>query len=249
MMVLGLLLAACGPEPLGDLGDNSSEWIDEVATTGDLTLVPTTGGPTLLPLETATWFNAALIPPIGAESVDVVAQVYERGAGTDRYVQAGPEEIAAALPGVLFPGMVPQGSVAITSQLVFAPRSDQLDDQVTAAFGIWLVEPYSRSRSVGQIATLEVANVPAEAQAVSAGASDLTCSRFPAQARVVCTATFLQGEPAWRMKSDSGTTLIWYREAYRYQLFVRPNIDDVSLADMAKSMAPLSTLLTLSVAR
>jgi hypothetical protein len=249
MIVLGLLAAACGPEPLGDLGDASSDWIDEVVTTGDPSIATAPEGISLLPLETAAWFNAALIPPIGAEAGAVISQVYARGAGADRYVQAGPEEIAAALPGVQFPASIPEGSVAITSQLVFAPRSDQLDNQVTAAFGIWLVEPYSRSRSVGQVATLEVADVPAEARAVAAGAADVTCARFATQTRVLCSDMFLGGAPAWRLKSDSGSTLVWYRDVYRYQLFARPNIDESLLTEMAESMAPLSTLVTLSVPR
>ncbi|MGH8874163.1 MAG: hypothetical protein ACRDVM_02765 [Acidimicrobiia bacterium] len=226
-------LTACGDDPLAQAGNRSSTWIQEAS-----------GGPPLTPTVTTvpvirahrssslTWVNDELGVPVVAGPREVLRAVWTRG-GQDRFVQASRSEIAAALPAVQFPSVVPEAVEYVTSQLVFDPETGSLSDEWAAAFGLWSVVPYSRSRNAGQEGVLWVA---ADGPGGSSG-----CERFPDRQEECETATLSDG-PAWRLSEDYGSTLVWFEEGYRYELFTRRDVPEDLALRMAEEMAPLAEL-------
>ena len=153
LVIMLLALAACGDDPLGAIGERTSEWIQEarVVTT---TTVPVTI-PVVISSHQAQWANDDIVSESLDDPGSLIAEVFARREG-DRFIQASRAEIAAALPDISFPTLVPNGARWISSQLVI--ESDgTLSEEPSAAFGIWSAEPYSRSRSVAQMAVLTVA--------------------------------------------------------------------------------------------
>jgi hypothetical protein len=234
-----LLVAACGPEPLGRVGDRASSWIGAPAPPSVVTAPPTTL-PVLVPSTDIAWYNDGLEPVEGESPADIIAAVYRRGASTDRFVQASRLEVAAALPGVGFPADVPAEVRFITSQLVYENGRGLLAEDYSAAFGLWSAEPYSRSRTAGQSGVLMVSQDGDESAAVAAGAGDLTCARFADETRT-CLEIFLGATPAWTLANALGSTLVWYQAPYRYELFLRSDIAAM-LSEMATRLVPLSEL-------
>jgi hypothetical protein len=115
-----------------------------------------------------------------------------------------------------------------------------------ATFGIWSSEPYTRSRSVAQMAVLEVASDPEASVAVQEPDADLSCARFAERSTEVCESLSIQGLPAWALTAGNGTTLVWFEGTYRYELFGRTFVPLSTLQQMAVESVPLAELEPLS---
>lgn len=233
VLALALVLGACGEDSLADLGQRSSGWIGDPESGPVAT--DDSGQPAVVRSVEVAWVNDELtevLPSGGAEAA--VQSVIERSSGPERYVQASRLEVAAALPGMLFPDLVPPEVVAVSSQLVVAPSRDRLDDEVHAAFGLWTVEPYTRSRSVGQRGTFVVAGI----------GLDSACDRLAAGAVAACTTSTVDGFEVVRIDAESGQTWVWDDDTYEYQLFLRGPLDNNgAVADyMLRNMVPFVTV-------
>lgn len=217
ILVCALALSACSESSLSELGGRSSAWIgtNESATAE---------GPAVVQQDVVRsvevdWVNDDLgsAASIGSPE-EVLAAVVARTTGPDRYIQASRLEIAAALPGLAFPDLLPSEVTAITSQIVVASNRERLDDEVFAAFGLWTVEPYTKSRSVGQRGTFTVTGMQPES----------ACERFAAGAVAACTTETIGAYETVRIDAESGQTWVWFDESYEYQLFLRGSLENNS---------------------
>lgn len=235
-----VMLAACGDAPLQSIGQRSSDWINEpeIVTT---TATPVTV-PTLVDSSTLQWSNDDIVNESLDDPAGLIAEVFQRREG-DRFIQASRREIAAALPGVRFPAAVPHGASWVSSQLVIE-NSGLLSDNPSAAFGIWSAEPYTRSRSVAQLVILTVANDKETATQLAQGEADASCARFADRTTEQCQIVDISGRQGWRLISSSGTSVVWFDDAYRYELFGRSFISGELLITMATRSVALSELAT-----
>ena len=242
VVLIGLAVAACGDRPLQAIGERSAEWINEpeVVTT---TLPPVTT-PRFVEMENLRWANDDIVNPNLDDRAALIATVFDRREG-DRFIQASRAEIAAALPEVQFPGVAPYGAEWVSSQLVIE-NNGTLSRDPSAAFGIWSVEPYTRSRSVAQMAILRVAIDPETAAEIAEAGEDITCARFADRATVVCDTLNLDGKQVWKLVGGGGVTLIWFSTNYRYELFGRDFVPAVDLNEMVSSAIPLAELEPIS---
>ena len=233
-----VMLAACGEAPLKSIGQRSSDWINEpeIVTT---TATPVTV-PTLVDSSTLQWSNDDIVNESLDDPAGLIAEVFQRREG-DRFIQASRREIAAALPGVRFPAAVPHGASWVSSQLVIE-NSGLLSDNPSAAFGIWSAEPYTRSRSVAQLVILTVANDKETATQLAQGEADTSCARFADRTTEQCQIVDISGRQGWRLISSSGTSVVWFDDAYRYELFGRSFISGELLITMATRSVALSEL-------
>lgn len=235
------VLGACSDEALGDLGGRSSDWIGEVATT----LATTTTAPPVLTRSAleAEWVNDELGQP-GPEANpdDVLTAVFARAGDASRFLQASRAEIVAVTPDVAFPETLPFEVGFVTSQLVIESRTLRLANDPTVAFGLWSVEPYTRSRSVGQIAVLNVATDPAGVEVANQSDTEATCAAFADEERLCSIENFLD-LPVWRLEGDGGVIHLWYRDPYRYELDGGHDVDEELIHTLVGSMVPLADLL------
>jgi hypothetical protein len=239
LAALAILIAACGPDPLSHVGEGSSDWIEEPTVS---TVASTqAGGSSLAPVVGSDWFNNDLAPVGGTSPAEIISGVYTRANSSDPFVQATPSEIALALPGVVFPSLTPPDVRYITSQLVFDLNNTTLAKDQVAAFGLWSVEPYTRSRSVGQQGVFSVIPDAEGLAAIASGTADTSCARFLDQ-NVECAVQEVSTNPAWELTDQLGTTLIWYGDSYRYELFLRSGIAPGLAIEMAESVRPLEAL-------
>lgn len=232
--VLMVALAACSESSLADLGQRSSGWIGD-PTGGGAIEATGNGQPQVVRSVEVSWSNDELTETVPqGEPQEVLAQIVERTTGPERYIQATRLEIAATLPGMSFPDLVPPEVTAISSQIVVSTTRDRLDDEVYAAFGLWTVEPYTRSRSVGQRGTFIVAGLSA----------DSACDRFAAGAVASCTTETINGLDIVRIDAESGQTWIWEDDTYEYQLYLRGSLDtNETVADfMIRNQVPFVTV-------
>lgn len=235
LLLVGIIaLAGCGESPLSSLGQRSSEWVT------DPTIVTTTTVVTTVALvakaDELVWFNDELgLPDPDPESV--VALVFARREG-DRFIQASRAEIGAALPGVQFPTRFPPLAEFVTSQLVIE-NSGEISDDPSAAFGIWTAEPYTRSRSVGQMIIIRVYRDAETAAEIQLPDADLSCTRFSDGTADTCDVEDIAGNKTWIVKNGSGSTLIFFDTTYRYELFGRPFASVEALRQTVASMEPL----------
>lgn len=232
-LLCALVLAACSDTSLSDLGGRSSGWIGE-GQTAEIEGPEAVGQNVVRSVE-IDWVNDELSTAAAVGTPEeVLAAVVARSTGPDRYIQASRLEIAAALPGLTFPDLLPSEVTAITSQLVVASTRDRLDDAVYAAFGLWTVEPYTKSRSVGQRGTLSVSGVQ----------PDSACDRFAAGAVGSCTTETIGGNETVRIDAESGQTWVWFDGTYEYQLFLRGALDNnAEVADlMVRNGVPFVTV-------
>lgn len=240
-MAVATLAAACSDQSLGDLGGRSSGWIGEVATTQATT---TTTAPVLLRAAAdVDWVNDEFGSPgedLAPETV--LAAVFARSGDASRFLQSSRAEIVAMLPDVAFPETVPAEVGYVTSQLVIESRTLQLAEDPTVAFGLWSVEPYTRSRSVGQVAVLNVATDPAGAEVANDPNTEATCSAFVDDDRVCGIEDFVEF-PVWRLESESGVIHVWFAESYRYELDGRSDLDEELIHTVIGSMVPLAQLV------
>ena len=239
-LVACFLLAACGPDPLSGLGEGASEWIGE-PTVSTLPLEEDEG-PTLSSIGGVEWYNEDLTPVPGTSPGEVIAGVFARSSPSDRFAQATPAEMAAALPDMVFPSQLPPEVDFITSQLVYDRATGQLAEDQVAAFGLWIVEPYTQSRSVGQQGIYNVVYDPAGADLIESNAADLTCGRFSAYPGA-CEESDLDGLPAWLLTDQTGLTLVWYQGDFRYEMFVRIGVPEEIIYQVAGSARPLSSIV------
>ncbi|MGH8944810.1 MAG: hypothetical protein ACRDVL_01515 [Acidimicrobiia bacterium] len=237
-LVVAFLIPACGDAPLGSVGGRSSDWINEptVATT---TTVPVTIPAAISSVELA-WFNDEIVNNSLQDPEATVAEVFSRREG-DRFIQASRAEIAVALPGVGFPAKVPYGAKWVTSQLVIE-SSGLVSHDPSAAFGFWSAEPYTRSRSVGQMGVLRVALDPESIAELAEATEPPTCARFSDRNTESCDLLDIAGRTIWKLTGSGAITLIWFDDTYRYELFGRSFVKEEALLEMAEIMVPLAQL-------
>lgn len=240
LAVLAVGAAACSDSALGDLGGRSSGWIGEVATTA-LSTTTTLARPTR-PSSEVSWVNDELSLSTSPEgdAADVLGQVFARTGGDSRFLQASRFEIAVVTPEVDFPAEVPAGVFYITSQLVIESRTLRLANDPTVAFGMWSVEPYTRSRSIGQLAVLNVSTDPVASEVANDPNTAPTCTAFTQVPDRVCGIESLAEGTVWRLESESGVIHLWYRGIYRYELNARADVDEELIHTVIMSMQPLS---------
>lgn len=208
----------------------------EVVTT---TLPPATT-PRFVDIEDLAWYNDDIVSTDLSDQEAVVSVVFQRREG-DRFIQASRAEIVAALPGVRFPAVAPYGATWISSQLVIE-NSGVLSRDPTAAFGVWSAEPYTRSRSVAQMAVFRVVIDPETAAEVAERGEDVSCARFQDRSTNVCDTVNLDGRQVWKLIGSGGTTLIWFEDDYRYELFGRSLVPSDDLMRMASETILLGEL-------
>ena len=182
-LLMALLVVACGDTPFESLGRRSSDWIGEPTITTTSTIAITI--PSVISASTLKWFNDTIVNPAPADDVEAMKDaVFGRRTG-DLFVQASRLEVITLLPEVKFPASAPYLSEFVTSQLVFDNDGELARDPVVA-FGIWSSEPYTRSRSVAQMAVLRVAFDPETAEEIAAagGRRDLCPVRRDLDGRV-----------------------------------------------------------------
>ena len=238
LVVAAVAFAACGDAPLQSLGERSSGWLNEP------TIVTTTTVPVTLPLavdsETLKWFNDGIGSGETDDPAVLMREIFERRGG-DLFIQSSRAEIATILPEVAFPSRVPYLAEYVTSQLVFE-ASGELSNDPTIAFGIWSAEPYTRSRSVAQIAVLRVAiDEEAAAEMAEPGAA-ISCARFADRVTQACEIVEIAGRPCWSLRADNGHTFVWFDGPYRYELFGRSFVPVAALEEVVLNTTPLAGL-------
>jgi hypothetical protein len=250
-------LAACGSDaPLADLGHMTERWIAAAPDAPITTSPPPAAAPLGLlatnGAETVEWVNDELGngPPAVSPSPDeIVNFVWSRSNGQDRYVQASRIEILAALPALEVPLLIPDKVSFITSQLIFDPATGELASDAAAAFGFWSEKPYTKSRTVSQLAVLMVAieeppPAPVVPDTIGVPAPEPVgdrCERLTDAAVRDCTRVTLQdGCPAWSLEVTDGWRLVWSEHSYTYDLFVRNAADADLLTRMAGSCEGLA---------
>lgn len=240
LVVAALTLGACSEETFGELGSRSSGWIDEVATTRGTTT--TTSPATTRRIAQVSWVNDEFSMAPGLEPDAVLSAVYARSGNESRFLQASREEIGIVTPGVLFPRIVPADVRYVTSQLVIESGTLRLAEDPTVAFGMWSVEPYTRSRSIGQVGVLNVATDPGGAEVANDPGTEATCARFSGQPTRLCSVEEVEGRPTWRLETETGVTHVFYQGQFRYELFTRPDIDDGTIHVVLGSVGPLTEI-------
>ncbi len=211
-----LVLAACGEAGLLDgVGDRTREAVvGSTTTTLAVDAVPAgNADEALIPAVDLLWFNDDIDPQYTGASAEVVAQVWRRQLNS-RFVQASRAEIAAALPGLRFPELVPQQVRWITSQLVYLQTSGTLDQDTSAAFGLWTAEPYRSDRA--QLGVLRVGRAGVDTPTER---SELVASAVP-----------------------DGVSVAWSEGGHRYELFCRSEVSEELCIAVGESSAPLALL-------
>jgi hypothetical protein len=235
-VALALAVIACGESPLESIGLRSSDWINEPTVPTTITVVTTT--PREVPAERLRWAN----DEIETENLDdhgaLLSEVFDRREG-DRFIQASRQEIAVALPGIVFPSVAPSGAEWVSSQLVF-DNDGSIAADPSAAFGIWSAEPYTRSRSVAQMVVIRVATDPVGAEEVAS--EEPSCDRFADRSSEQCEVITVGDRPTWLLSSSGGSTFLWFDDDYRYEIFGRSFVPVSILEDMAADVVPLSSL-------
>lgn len=245
-VLLAVALALAGCSDLSDLGKTSSRWIEAAPSVTTTTAPAGPLAPTALraiggtdPIE---WVNDDLGEPPTARPEDAIAAVWARSNKTDRFVQASRAEIAGALPGLEVPELVPSDVRYVSSQLIFDPSTGRLAVDSAAAFGYWSVPPYSRNRSVGQRAVLIVAREAPPSEPATDEPEDSAeaepgdrCEELTAAGVSECSLVAFNGCIGWALDVTDGWRLVWAREGYQYDLFVREAVDAELLEEMAGS--------------
>jgi hypothetical protein len=216
-MAVSALLVGCGEAGILDgVGDATRGYVQgaETTTTTIVAVVAGTGDEGLIGATDAQWFNDDLPNQMTGTPDQVVRGVWERELNS-RFVQSSRSEIALALPSLMFPGLVPENVRWITSQLVFDETTGALDADTTAAFGLWISDPYQSNAA--RLGVLRVGEA----------ASDLLAARSEIVPIIV----------------PDGISLGWTEAGHRYELFCRSDISEELCIDVAHSAAPLSGLL------
>lgn len=243
LAVLGLLvvLASCSEDSLIDLGGRSSDWIGEVATTA--TTTSTTQPVLTYSAMEADWINDRFgSPDSELDNGQVLAAVFARSGDSSQFLQASRQEIVAVVPEIQFPSIIPVEVSHITSQLVIESRELSLAKDPTVAFGLWSVEPYTRSRSVGQTSVLNVSEDPEGVELAASGDTEAMCSSLITGDRV-CAAEQFMNPPVWRLEDSAGVIHVWYADPFRYELDGFGAYDEELVHQVIASVTPLQRLL------
>ncbi|MGI9585322.1 MAG: hypothetical protein ACR2N7_06995 [Acidimicrobiia bacterium] len=215
--LLGLLLSGCGEAGILDgVGDRTRNAVRGDTTT-TTTVVAVVAGATFEELVSSAdilWFNDDIDPQHTGPSDAVIAAVWERQLSS-RFVQASRREIAAALPGLVFPELIAHQTTWITSQLVYNTTSGTLDADTSAAFGLWTAEPYQSDTA--RLGVLRVGRAPLEALA--------------SRSEIVPIAV------------PEGVSLGWTESGHKYELFCRTEVSEELCIEIASSSVPLIDLV------
>jgi hypothetical protein len=206
-----LAAAACGENGLLDgVGGRTQEAVVGTTTTTVLVVVDEeeVAPQGTVAANSVLWLNDGLEGEVAGSQTEVVARVFNRGAG-NRFVQSSRAEMALALPGIEFPRVVPRGVTWISSQLVYDTASGTIDTGTSAAFGLWEVEPYTVDE--GRVGVLRIGAAPEEkleeirAEVVVDGLS-LTWDDLVYRYELFCRES-LPEDLCWKM-AESSTALI-----------------------------------------
>lgn len=219
VVLLVLVATGCG-DVLEGVGDLSQGVVHGDRTTTTTSMA--SGGPSLRlrPITEVAWMNDGLgIATAGLDADAILLTVWLRGDQVTSSIQASKREIADVLPGIEFLQLAPEGVTHVSSQLVFDTRTATLGVGTAAAFGLWVGEPYTASRSEAQLAVLRVG-----IKTFDDGTADNEVFSFSVA---------------------DGRELSWVDGGYVYQLFCRTGVSDAACAAMAESTIPLSLLVSL----
>ena len=238
VLVAALTVTACGDAPLESVGRRSSDWIAEptihVTTTVAITV------PIVFDSENLVWFNDSIPSGPLSDRQLLRDEVFARR-GSDLIVQANRTEIGVLAPSVKFPSVAPAQAEYVTSQVVF-DRDGSLSDEPLVGFGLWSSEPYTRSRTVAQLAVLWVSKDALGVQEATTLEPGVSCARFSDASTTACDLIEYEGRPVWDLESSSGTTLVFFDDIYRYELFVRNTVSEDALFRMVSSFTELDRL-------
>lgn len=216
-VALSVLLVGCGETGVLDgVGDATRGYVegDQTTTTTIVPVAAGTGDEGLIGAVDVRWFNDDIPNQMTGMSDQVVRGVWERELKS-RFVQSSRAEIVAALPSIMFPDLVPENVEWITSQLVFDETTGVLDTDTTAAFGLWVSDPYQ-----SDAARLGVLRVGRAAVDLLPTRSDIVPIIVP-----------------------DGISLSWTEGGHRYELFCRSDISEELCGDVGNSAVPLAGLL------
>jgi hypothetical protein len=96
---------------------------------------------------------------------------------------------------------------SVTSQLVLAASEAAFEGDHIASFGMWTADPYTRSRTVGQLATITV---------FAGGSTDLC-----AVAGAGCHTEQVGSRDVGLVVRSVGDTVVWSDTGLTYEMFVR----------------------------
>jgi len=240
MLAVALLLASCGDAPLAGIGDRSSEWISEPTILTTTTVAITI--PIVVDSRNLKWFNDTIESGPLQDRQLLRDEVFARR-GSDLIVQVNRHEVAVLAPSIEFPAISPASAEYVTSQVVFA-RDGSLSDEPAVGFGFWSSEPYTRSRSVAQLAVLWVSRDALGSQEAANVDSGVSCARFSDASTVACELLDRDGVPTWDLRSSTGRTWVWFDGIYRYELFVRNSVPEQAMLNMVASFEELARLNT-----
>jgi hypothetical protein len=222
ILMLALVMGACG-DALEGVGDLSAGIVrgDQTSTT---TTAPGQLDLRLNPITQVRWINDELGAGTAGLTPDdlLLAVWYDDDRRDDRvneFVQASRREIADLLPGIEFPQLAPDGVSHVSSQLVYDIQTVSLGVGTSAAFGLWVGEPYTAARSEAQLTVLRVG-----------------------------LKTFDDGSldnEVFSFSVADGRELSWVDGRYVYQLFCRTGVSPEACEAMADSTIPLSLLVSL----
>ena len=217
LVAMGAILASgCGEAGLLDgAGDRTRSVVHGATTTtvAPIAVAAGTADEGLIPGGDILWFNDDIDPQFTGSSPEVIDAVWKRQLGS-RFVQASRREIAAAMPALSFPSLVPQQVRWVTSQLVYNETSGALDPDTSAAFGLWTAEPYR-----SDTARLGVLRVGRGLPDDLAERSEISVIAVP-----------------------DGVSLGWTESGHRYELFCRSEVSEELCLEVAESSVPLSGL-------
>jgi hypothetical protein len=219
--VVGAVLTACSDSQLLDqLGERSHQYVQGTTTLAPPTTSPDggSGGVSLKDVDrNVSWYNEGIETGPTFETAVVISAVWQRGNGLDRFIQASPREVSAALPGVQFLSLVPRSTRSITSQLVYDTASATLDAGVSAAFGLWSGEPYRAQDD--QVGVLRIGQ-------------ELTMRRR---------------DGIRLIEVEDGINLLWTDGAYQYELFCNEVLAEQQCQRLARSVVPLEVIVGLGL--
>jgi hypothetical protein len=222
VLTLALVVAGCG-DVLSGVGDLSERVVhgDRPSTTST-----TSGGGSvdlrLTGVTNVAWFNDGMdVATANLDRDDTIVAVWLDAENRDAeggFIQATRREIARALPGILFPQLVPEQITHVTSQLVYDTSSGTLDASTTAAFGLWAGEPYTAPRSESQLIVLRVG---------------------------LRTFTGDADDEILAFQVADGQELAWSHDDFVYQLFCRRGVSEQACYAIAESTIPLDLMLSI----
>jgi hypothetical protein len=216
IVLASLALAACAESELLDgLGEKTRDLVEASTTTTiqQVEVEVDSGKAVLIGPGDLLWFNDDIDPQFTGSAQDVIRSVWERKLDS-RFVQASRDEIAAAMPSVLFPELVPEDVRWVTSQLVYDDTTGALDPETAAAFGFWTSEPYQSDTT--RLGVLRIGFAPIDA---GSARSEIVPILVP-----------------------DGISLGWTEAAYRYELFCRSSVGDDLCIEVAVSTTALFEL-------